>query len=445
MTTYEVNFDGLVGPTHHYAGLSDGNIASLSNALQVANPQKAALQGLTKMRFLHQLGLKQAFLPPQARPNLTLLAALGFTGKPAQQLKKAKSEAPMLLSACYSASSMWTANAATVSASADTEDSKVHFSAANLLSNLHRHQESQFSAQLLEKIFQNEHYFTHHPILPNTILTSDEGAANHNRLCLQHGDSAINVFVYGKQASLYHQADNPIRYPARQTMEASQAIARAHGLKSEHVLLVKQNPQAIDAGVFHNDVISVANESVFLIHEQAFVNQTAIYEQLKKLASFDLKIIEIKERDLNLTEAVRTYLFNSQLITLPDQSMLLLAPSECEISSQVQEVIQSLLAENNPIQRVHYMDLKQSMRNGGGPACLRLRVPLTESELKAVQGNIIINEALLLQLENWVKKHYRERLQVDDLEDPKLITETQTALDELSKLLQLGSIYPFQQ
>ena len=26
---YEVNFDGLVGPTHNYAGLSYGNVASL--------------------------------------------------------------------------------------------------------------------------------------------------------------------------------------------------------------------------------------------------------------------------------------------------------------------------------------------------------------------------------------------------------------------------------
>ncbi|MDX2347040.1 MAG: N-succinylarginine dihydrolase, partial [Legionella sp.] len=29
---YELNLDGLVGPTHHYAGLAYGNTASLAHA-----------------------------------------------------------------------------------------------------------------------------------------------------------------------------------------------------------------------------------------------------------------------------------------------------------------------------------------------------------------------------------------------------------------------------
>lgn len=145
MNVYELNMDGLVGQTHHYAGLSSGNIASTNNALSISNPQAAARQGLEKMRRLYNMGLKQGLLPPHQRPNLNLLYQLGFKGTPSEQINKAYKTAPELLSACYSASCMWTANAATVSASVDTEDNKVHFTAANLISNLHRHQEADFS------------------------------------------------------------------------------------------------------------------------------------------------------------------------------------------------------------------------------------------------------------------------------------------------------------
>lgn len=156
MNAYELNMDGLVGQTHHYAGLSSGNIASTNNALSISNPQAAARQGLEKMRQLYNMGLKQGLLPPHQRPNLNLLYQLGFKGSPSEQINKAYKTAPELLSACYSASSMWTANAATVSASVDTEDNKVHFTAANLISNLHRHQEADLVTKLLNLKTNNE-------------------------------------------------------------------------------------------------------------------------------------------------------------------------------------------------------------------------------------------------------------------------------------------------
>ena len=46
------------------------------------------------------------------------------------------------------------------------------------------------------------------------------------------------------------------RFPARQTREAFAAIARRHGLAPARTVFAQQNPVAIDAGVFHNDVIS---------------------------------------------------------------------------------------------------------------------------------------------------------------------------------------------
>ncbi len=447
MNVYELNMDGLVGPTHHYAGLSTGNIASTSNALSISNPQAAALQGLEKMRLLHNMGLKQGLVPPHQRPNLEMLYQLGFTGSPSEQIIKASKKAPELLSACYSASSMWSANAATVSASIDTQDGKVHFTAANLVTNLHRHQEADFSRTLLQSIFANSNHFNHHPVLPRSSITGDEGAANHNRLCKSHAEPAINLFVFGKKA-LGSSANlpKPSLYPARQTLEASEAIARAHLLSTEQVIFACQNPNAVDQGVFHNDVIAVANESVFLLHEEAFSNQEEVLHSLKKKADFPLTIIEIASSTLSVKDAVETYLFNSQLISLPDQkSMILIAPFECQNNPRVKQCIEDIMSDKgNPINSVHYLDLKQSMRNGGGPACLRLRVPLNKQELAAMHQGVLVTNDLLDTLEQWVLKHYRTQLQASDLADPQLMNESLHALDELTQILKLGSIYPFQ-
>lgn len=447
MNFFELNLDGLVGPTHHYAGLSAGNIASTNNAKKPSNPQAAARQGLEKMRLLYNMGLKQGLLPPHQRPNLQLLHQLGFRGTPAEQINKANKSAPELLSACYSAASMWTANAATVSASTDTEDEKVHFTAANLISNLHRHQEADFSHKLLSYIFSNPRYFKHHQVLPRSTSTADEGAANHNRMCQSHAHPGINLFIYGKKTfGSGPGTPEPKKYPARQTKEASEAIARSHLIKKDQVLFACQNPEAIDQGVFHNDVISVANEYVYLIHEEALYNQKQILNGLKEKAEFSLTIIELSKEQLHIKDAVETYLFNSQLISLPNQKeMILIAPSECQINIPVKRCIDEIISSaSNPISSVHYLDLKQSMRNGGGPACLRLRVPLNEFELNAIHQSVLIDNQLLDILDKWILKHYRTELTAADLADPALMYESLSALDELTQILNLGSIYSFQ-
>ncbi len=445
MKVYELNMDGLVGPTHNYAGLAAGNVASINNAFSTSNPQAAALQGLEKMRLLFNMGLKQGILPPHQRPNLHLLDQLGFHGKPEEQTRKAFKIAPKLLNACYSASSMWTANAATVSASADTQDQTVHFTAANLVANLHRHHEADFSHYLLSHIFANPQYFTHHLVLPKSTITSDEGAANHNRLAKSHKDTGINLFVYGKKAMTIEDII-PKKYPARQTKEAFEAIARNHLLDPNKTVFARQNPEAIDKGVFHNDVISVANESVYLIHEHALYQQAAVLQELNKKANCSLNIIEIKSEQITLEEAVQTYLFNSQLITLPNTNkMILIAPIECQNHERIKNCIDELIASSsNPISSVYYLDLKQSMRNGGGPACLRLRIPLQEKELTAMHQGVLVDNTILDKLERWVLKHYRTELKITDLIDPNLMNEVLFALDELTQILKLGSIYPFQ-
>lgn len=447
MNAYEVNFDGLVGPSHHYAGLAFGNLASIQNAERVANPKAAAKQGLKKMRLLHQLGIKQALLPPHQRPNLFLLHQLGFSGTAMEQINQAAKCAPALLSASFSASSMWTANTATVTPSFDSSDQRVHFTPANLISNLHRQQEAFFSGKLLKCLFNHQDYFVHHPILPNSVATSDEGAANHSRLCLKHNQAGLHLFVYGKQGiGVGQNSPQPSHFPARQTYEASSAVARAHLLSSQHLVFACQHPQSIDQGVFHNDVIAVANENVLLLHQDAFVSQAHVIDELQRKANFDLVLIEVSNDDLSVSEAVSTYLFNSQLVSQANGQMALIAPIECEQNPRTHALITHLLEQkDNPIDEVHFIDLRQSMHNGGGPACLRLRVLLSEDELNAMHQGVLITEPLLNQLDAWVERHYRSHLLAKDLLDPLLIDEILVALDELTRLLDLGAIYPFQQ
>lgn len=444
MNAYEVNFDGLVGPTHNYAGLSFGNIASETNLKDVSNPKEAAKQGLRKMKALADKGFKQGILPPQQRPDLALLKALGFSGSDAQILTKAAKRAPGILAAVYSASSMWTANAATVSPSADTMDGKVHFTAANLNAKVHRAIEHPTTTRILASIFDDERYFSHHPALPAMSQFGDEGAANHTRFCADYGQSGVELFVYGREAFNEH-ALKPKRYPARQTLEASQAIARLHGLEESHVVYAQQKPDTIDAGVFHNDVIAVGNRDLLFYHEAAFVDTPRVLAELdKKLQGADLKTICVHQEQVGIQDAVRSYLFNSQLLSLGDGQTLLIVPEECREITTVSRYLDELVDSSPWIKQVESFNLKQSMKNGGGPACLRLRIALNQQELSAVNQGVLLDDALFLKLNDWVDRHYRDQFSQSDMADIRLVNEVCSALDELTQLLNLPSIYPFQ-
>ncbi len=442
--TFEVNFDGLVGPTHNYAGLSVGNVASLKNAAQASNPKQGALQGLAKMKALSDMGLKQAVLPPLERPDVHVLRQLGFSGSDEQVITRAAKEAPSVFAATCSASSMWTANACTISPSSDTQDRKVHFTAANLSNKFHRSIEAPTTSRVLEAIFTNSEYFSHHEALPMGDHFGDEGAANHTRFCQSYGEQGVEFFVFGKYAF-----DNsklfPKKYPARQTFEASQAIARLHQLNKNKTVFAQQNPDVIDAGVFHNDVIAVGNQDCLFYHETAFLNSDKVIDDLQTaFGESPMHFIKVPESSVSIFDAVHTYLFNSQLVTLTDGTMAIIAPGECRENANVKAYLDSVIAGDNPISKVEIYDVKQSMQNGGGPACLRQRVVLSESEMNASNQAVYINDALFGTLNNWVEKHYRDSLSESDLADPQLLVESRTALDELTQILNLDSVYPFQ-
>ncbi|WP_317847085.1 N-succinylarginine dihydrolase [Pseudomonas sp. HTZ2] len=446
MKSYEVNFDGLVGPTHNYGGLSYGNVASQSNSQQQSNPREAVRQGLAKMKALADMGFKQGVLAPQERPDVAALRRLGFSGSDAEVIRRAAKEAMPLLVASCSASSMWVANAATVSPSADTADGRVHFTAANLNCKYHRSIEHPTTSRVLGAMFADEKHFAHHQALPAVAQFGDEGAANHTRFCRTYGEPGVEFFVYGRSA-FDSRYPAPQKYPARQTLEASQAVARLHGLADDGVVYAQQNPAVIDQGVFHNDVISVGNGEVLFYHEDAFLETDTVLGQLQaKLASKggNFQAIRVPRAEVTVEDAVRSYLFNSQLLSRNDGSMLLVVPEECRNNERVWSYLGQLTSQGGPVKEVKVFDLKQSMQNGGGPACLRLRVALKDNELAAVNPGVIMTAPLYDTLVQWVDKHYRDRLSEADLADPQLLDECRTALDELTQILKLGSVYPFQ-
>lgn len=438
----EANADGLIGPTHSYAGLSPGNLASSLNKGEASNPRAAVLQGLDKMKRLADLGLPQFVLPPHERPNIPFLRSLGFTGSDKTVLERAWRDAPAFAAAACSASPMWAANAATVTPSADAADGRVHFTPANLVTNLHRSLEHQQTKRALDALFPDPTRFAVHDALPSVAHLADEGAANHVRLCAEHGSPGMNLFVYGRDAFEPWTG----AFPARQTLEASQAIARRHGV--DRWFFQRQSTEAINGGVFHNDVVCVGAKTCLFYHDMSFDDPETVIDYLAGACEdlFELQPIKVSSADLPLADAISSYLFNSMLVQLPgDARLTLICPTETRDNPRSHAVAQGLAASNGPIGRVEYVDVRQSMRNGGGPACLRLRVVLTEAEQAATNPAMRLTDELHGALSVWATRWYRDTLTARDLADPALLDETRGALDELTGILNLGGdFYPFQ-
>ena len=381
----EINFDGIVGPTHNFAGLSLGNLAATKNAGAASFPRAAALQGVAKMRANLALGLKQGILLPHPRPNRHWLSTLAT----------APAEAGRLWPSATSASAMWAANAATVSPAPDTADGRCHLSVANLVTMPHRSHEWPETLRQLRLAFADPAFVVHGPVPPPF---GDEGAANHMRLCPHHGAPGVEVFVYGESGG---------PFPARQHREASAAVARRHGVTP---LLVQQSPEAIAAGAFHNDVVAVANEPVLFAHEQAFADKERFHADLRARLP-EVEIVEVPAAAVSLADAVASYLFNAQLVTLPDGSMALILPTEAMTNARVAAWLETMIASNGPIRRLVPVDVRQSMANGGGPACLRLRVVCDPLD---VDPRFLVDDAKLDRIAAVIEAHWPERVGPED-------------------------------
>ncbi|MCJ8155847.1 N-succinylarginine dihydrolase [Sphingomonas sp. LaA6.9] len=413
MSLSEINFDGIIGPSHNYAGLSIGNLASARNAGHVSQPRAAAIQGLAKMRANIALGLTQGILLPHDRPNNGWLESLGTDF--------ARAEAHIRACA-FSASPMWAANAATVSPAPDTADGTCHLSVANLVTMPHRSHEWPGTLAQLRIAFAGPAFTVHGPV---PAPFGDEGAANHMRLCASHGAAAIEVFVYGKSGG---------PFPARQHVEASKAIARRHGLDPVRTLFVQQSEGAIAAGAFHNDVVAVANERVLFTHEDAFADKHAFYADLRRLMP-EVEIVEVPAARVSLADAITSYLFNAQLVTLPGGAgMALILPTEARDTPSVWNWLEEHVAGNGPIRRLEPVDVRQSMANGGGPACLRLRVVCDPA---TVDPRFLVDDARLAAIEAVVAAHWPETIDASAIDSPALVDQVRAARRALLEVLDL--------
>ncbi len=420
----EINFDGLIGPTHNYAGLSLGNVASASNAGGVSQPRAAARQGLAKMRACLDLGLVQGLFVPPERPATDWLRSLGFAGDDDAVCAAAHAADPRLFAQAMSASAMWTANAATVSPAADTADARCHVVTANLSRMPHRSLEHGATCAQLRLAFAHPDFVVHSAV-PG--IFGDEGAANHMRMGASHAAPGIEIFVYGEEGGAF---------PARQSRRACEAVARTAGLERSRTIFAQQSPHAIAAGAFHNDVVAVANEGVLFAHEHAFADAPALYAAI--LARLpEAVIIEVPAAEVSLADAISSYLFNSQLVTLPDGGMALILPAEAQANAQVARYLDTLVAGNSPVRAVHFVEVRESMRNGGGPACLRLRVVADPAH---VDPRFLLDHDRIAYLEAVVAAHWPEAIGPDDLGDPALWRAARAARAALLAALDLGEL-----
>ena len=442
----EINFDGLIGPTHNYSGLSDGNIASKKNFFSVSNPKEAALQGLKKAKILINAGLNQGLFLPHERPFIPGLKKLGFSGDNETILKSAYEYSKVLLSNFSSASSMWAANAATISPSPDTKDGKVHITPANLNTMFHRSLESDFTYTQCKLIFSDTCFVVHKPALSISGY-GDEGAANHLRISKTHEDKGFEIFVFGEsgfkeEAFAEYQKTSFIK---RQALEVSKSVALSHKLDRNNVFYLQQHPHAIDKGSFHNDIVSLSNENIFIAHEKAFANRDVLNHVLDhlELEVENFNYIEIPDKEIPLDDIISSYLLNSQLFTNGEGEMQLILPTEVQNYENCMQWLDKL-KHTSDVRLLDFINIKQSMMNGGGPACLRLKVILNEDEIKKVNKNFILNNKRLQLIEDLIEREYRDELYPDDLKDPNLLDESRRVLDELTQIFSTGSIYEFQ-
>jgi len=415
MAITEINFDGIVGPSHNYAGLSFGNLASTRSTGQVSQPRAAALQGIEKMRANVRLGLAQGIFLPHRRPDRAWLAALGTAYEDAE---------PRLAASAMSASAMWAANAATVSPAADCADGKCHLTVANLKSMPHRSHEWPETLAQLRLAFANSAFEVHAPV---PVAFGDEGAANHMRLAGDHGTAGIEIFVFGVSGGAF---------PARQNLEASKAIARLHRLDPARTIFVEQSEEAIAAGAFHNDVVAVSNRRVLFAHERAFADRERVTAQCARLFP-DLQLVEVPAAEVPIADAVSSYLFNAQLVSPPGGETTLIVPSEARETRSVWAWLQKHVAGNGPIRNIEVVDVRQSMANGGGPACLRLRVV---ADPATVDPRFLVDEAKLDRMASVISVHWPAEIHSSELQDSALVAAIETARAALFESVDLGEL-----
>jgi succinylarginine dihydrolase len=247
------------------------------------------------------------------------------------------------------------------------------------------------------------------------------------RLASAHGGPGVEIFVHGVAGG---------GFPVRQHAEAGRAIARAHGLDPARTLHIGQSEAAIAAGAFHNDVVAVADGLTLFAHEQAFADPAGFYAELRRLLP-EVSIVEVPASAVPLGDAVTSYLFNAQLVTLPEGGQALILPAEARETASVWTWLQEMVAGNGPIRRLELVDVRQSMANGGGPACLRLRVV---ADPATIDPRFLVDNARLDRIAALVERQWPERIAPDQLADPALWEAIERARLALLDVLELNEL-----
>lgn len=327
---------------------------------------------------------------------------------------------------------MWTANAATVTPLGDGSTGATCLTIANLDASLHRAIEPDETLEELRQTLPRS--FRIVAPIPGGAAMRDEGAANHMRLASQ-GGPAFHLFVYGDGDPL------PTRYWPRQTLAASQAVARQHGLDAECTFFLKQHPKAIDAGAFHNDVVAMSDRDLLIHHEHAFHEPDAMLMSLearfRQRTEGSLKRIVVDDSQLPIDEAVRTYLFNSEILTVDRAGLLervILCPAQVAANPNALRLVHQW-QQDGVFSEVHFVDLGQSMDGGGGPACLRLRVPVREDELDSIPPYRRWSESLDRELRAAIQNTYPVRVTIDDLARSDFLEQAIHARNQVAAVL----------
>jgi len=444
----EISLEGLPGPSHSFGGLAYGDFAAMASAGKTSRPRLAAQQCLRKIRRLVQAGVPVMIMPPHERPAVWFLRRIGYRGSDSAIIEAVGHSAPWLLPVIYSSAGMWCANSATAVPAVDASDGRCHVIVANLAANLHRSLEPEFVERILGRALPERAGFAVHPGLPCHTTFWDEGAANHVRL--SSGGAGIHLFAHGRKArhDIWKHATEGGSIIGRQTDEASYAVARLGQLPLERTVFFQQNQRVIDGGVFHNDVICMSVGTALIVHEWAFDDWHNVRGELLRRADEahvgDVRIVEIPASDVSVEECVKTYLFNSQLVTLPAGGVLMLCPVACQESAATRAAIDRMQHELRDLRIVsEFVDLEESLANGGGPACLRLRIAVNDAQLSELRP-ALVDASLLDELETAIGVAYREMLTLRDLEDPGFGEECKVTLERISRLLGYDNVYSFQ-
>ena len=417
MTPHYCCIDTIIGPTYHYGGLALGNTHSLDHKHVVANPKKAALQGLSKMKLLRDHGISQYVLPAYVRDYKGLVQGYyNNQGDFEDNLKRLYDENLDIFSSFFSASSAWLANAWTMTPSIDSSDGRYHVSPASLNACFHRQLDVKQTIAILTNRLCSKTYITcHHP-----SPFFDEGAANMIRLSA--GGKGLYLFVSG--------SSDTKRFKSRHDKRSWQRLVSQHQLDPDYVIYLTQHPDAIDAGVFHNDVISFGVDDLLVVHENAFVDQPnycdTILERYFSCFGTDLTLIQIPDSILPLKDAVNSYFFNSQLVRKDDNRYLLLVPSRCK-GLPVMDYFVSIVAKKWESQlEIMVCDVEESIKNGGGPACLRNSMDVYDDP------KLIFDDRYLFTLEKYddfvrlVNQYYPSSLELNDFLSVSFLNDLDT-------------------